>query len=475
MLVRSVSNFEQWRRVARPLLTAQLAPHTIEWRDARREAGSIPAEAAADPDPTLGESPHSRSPRISASLLRLLETVSMFRHDGRWELLYRLAWRSMVENPQLLDDAADPDVYNALSMERAVNRDVHKMHAFVRFREVIDAQGHESYFAWFEPQHEILRRGAQFFVGRFPNMDWTVATPDGAAAWTAKELRFIEPPAPAERPTSDDVESLWRTYYRNICNVARINPAAMQREMPRRYWRHLPETAEIEGLIRDGMPAFAGRQQESQSDGIPMTVAVKRGLPAPPATDESPQNCRRCDLWKHATQAVEGEGAAHARIMLVGEQPGDEEDLRGHPFVGPAGHVLDQAIAAAGLSRQQVFITNAVKHFKWEPRGKRRLHKKPGVGEINACNVWLEREIARVKPAAIVALGASALRALTGATLTIDGARQQELKHPTGAHILATYHPSAVLRAEGERAEELRGHLESDLRRAARLAAQGTH
>jgi uracil-DNA glycosylase family protein len=205
-----------------------------------------------------------------------------------------------------------------------------------------------------------------------------------------------------------------------------------------------------------------------------MTKADKRLPPSPAEAGEGPQTCRRCDLWKHATQAVEGEGASRAKIMLVGEQPGDEEDLRGHPFVGPAGKVLDQSMAAAGLNRRHVFITNVVKHFKWEPRGKRRLHKKPGTGEIKACTVWLEQEIAAVKPLVIVALGATALRALTGAALSIEGARQQELRHPGGAQILSTYHPSAILRAEGERGEELRTHLESDLRTAADIASRAS-
>jgi uracil-DNA glycosylase family protein len=188
-------------------------------------------------------------------------------------------------------------------------------------------------------------------------------------------------------------------------------------------------------------------------------------------TEESPQNCRRCDLWKHATQAVTGEGPKHASIMLVGEQPGDEEDLRGHPFVGPAGRVLDEAIEAAGLKRSDLFITNAVKHFKWEPRGKRRLHKRPGAGEIKACNIWLEQEILAVKPRVIVALGATALRALTRSSLTIEAARREEFPLEHDATGLATYHPSAILRAEGPRAQELRGMLVEDLRRAAKLSA----
>jgi uracil-DNA glycosylase family protein len=142
---------------------------------------------------------------------------------------------------------------------------------------------------------------------------------------------------------------------------------------------------------------------------------MKRAPGPPPTPGETLQNCRRCDLWKHATQAVGGEGPPRARIMLVGEQPGDEEDLRGHPFVGPAGGMLNDAIEAAGLARGALYITNAVKHFKWEPRGKRRLHKKPGVGEIKTCSVWLEREIDEIKPRVIVALGGTALRALTAA------------------------------------------------------------
>jgi DNA polymerase len=156
--------------------------------------------------------------------------------------------------------------------------------------------------------------------------------------------------------------------------------------------------------------------------------------------------------------------------MLVGEQPGDEEDIRGHPFVGPAGRLLDDIIGEVGLDRKSVYITNAVKHFKWEPRGKRRLHKKPGLREINACNVWLEQEIADIAPGAIVALGTTALRALTGATLTITAARGAELRHAGGARIIASYHPSAILRAEGERVRELRNALIDDLRRARKLA-----
>ena len=193
---------------------------------------------------------------------------------------------------------------------------------------------------------------------------------------------------------------------------------------------------------------------------------------SPPAPGEAPANCRRCDLWKRATQAVNGGGPRHAAIMLVGEQPGDEEDHRGHPFVGPAGRLLDEALEEAGLGRGSVYITNAVKHFKWEPRGERRLHKNPGLREINACSVWLEQEITEIAPGTIVALGSTALRALTGATLTIAVARGAELRHMRGARLIASYHPSAILRAEGEHARWLRKSLIADLRLADRLAGE---
>ena len=157
--------------------------------------------------------------------------------------------------------------------------------------------------------------------------------------------------------------------------------------------------------------------------------------------------------------------------MLVGEQPGDEEDLKGHPFVGPAGRILDEAITAAGMLRKNLFVTNAVKHFKWEPRGKRRLHKRRGAGEIKACHIWLEQELTAINPRVIVALGATALKALTHSPLSIDAARLQALSLKDGVPLIATYHPSAILRAEGARTEELKAILIADLRRAAQIAA----
>jgi uracil-DNA glycosylase family protein len=190
---------------------------------------------------------------------------------------------------------------------------------------------------------------------------------------------------------------------------------------------------------------------------------------------ENLDQCRRCELWEHATQGVPGEGPAGARLMLVGEQPGDEEDVQGRPFVGPAGRLLRKLLDEAGIPVESVFMTNAVKHFFFEPRGKRRIHKTPMQRHIAACHAWLEGELARERPAVIVTLGATALAAVYGAKISITDARTRTLENPHGTPIVATYHPSAALRAPDEAARaKLRATLIADLKRAARLAAKGS-
>ena len=182
---------------------------------------------------------------------------------------------------------------------------------------------------------------------------------------------------------------------------------------------------------------------------------------------ELEQACRRCDLFRHATQVVPGRGARRAPLMLVGEQPGDREDLAGEPFVGPAGRVLAEALEAAGIAADTVYATNAVKHFKFEPRGKRRLHRKPNAAQIEACNLWLQRELALVRPRSVVALGATAARALLGRSVTIGALRGQALAMG-GRELYVTIHPSWLLRMRdrAERARQFARFVE-ELRRAA--------
>jgi DNA polymerase len=167
---------------------------------------------------------------------------------------------------------------------------------------------------------------------------------------------------------------------------------------------------------------------------------------------QAAKDCRACDLWKHATQTVFGEGGPKAKIILIGEQPGDQEDVEGQPFVGPAGQLLDTALLEAGIDRKKVYVTNAVKHFKWEPRGKRRIHKKPNATEIAACRPWLDAEIAVLRPQIIVCLGATAAQDLLGRTFRVTERRGEFVKSELAPFVMATVHPSSILRAPDEKA-----------------------
>jgi len=204
------------------------------------------------------------------------------------------------------------------------------------------------------------------------------------------------------------------------------------------------------------------RRDTSAADHIPDRPTLK-------TVRTAARDCRACDLWKTGTQTVFGEGPGKAPLMLVGEQPGDQEDLSGHPFVGPAGKLLDKALADAGIDRSEVYVTNVVKHFKWEPRGKRRIHKKPRASEIAACRPWLDTEIALVRPRAIVCLGATAAQALLGAAFKVTAHRGTFIESPLAPLVLATVHPSSLLRApDAETRRREIGRFVDDLRLVAR-------
>jgi DNA polymerase len=206
---------------------------------------------------------------------------------------------------------------------------------------------------------------------------------------------------------------------------------------------------------------------KSAADFIPPRPTLK-------SAREASKGCRGCDLWKIGTQTVFGEGPAKAMVMFIGEQPGDAEDLSGHPFVGPAGKLLDRALVAAGIDRTSVYVTNAVKHFKWEPRGKRRIHKKPRASEIGACRPWLDTEIALVKPRVIVCLGATAAQALLGAQFRVTQHRGAFVASPLAPRVLGTVHPSSILRAPDDetRRREMDAFVD-DLRIVARALSSG--
>ena len=188
------------------------------------------------------------------------------------------------------------------------------------------------------------------------------------------------------------------------------------------------------------------------------------------AWGEAAARCRACDLWKNATQTVFGEGRRTAKVVFVGEQPGEKEDIAGKPFVGPAGRVLDEALLAAGIDRETVYLTNAVKHFKWRPAGKRRLHERPNRSEIAACRLWLDAEIGILKPKVLVCLGATAAQALIGPSFKVTQRRGKLIPSPLAPHVMATVHPSSILRAPDDLAREREMKLlVADLRAVARV------
>ncbi|QFS83532.1 Uracil DNA glycosylase superfamily protein [Roseivivax sp. THAF40] len=437
-----------WRAEARRLARAGIPPEAVLWR----RGGQAPDLFAGAPVVAEGT---ARDIRLSKIAIDGIESALYHTDPERFARAYRTVLRLSAGAVQW-GDRSDADVAKLLAQGKAIGRDVHKMHAFVRFREV-EAQGpRRAFAAWFEPEHPCLERGAPFFAKRFGDMDWVIATPDLTARFEDGKLRYEETEAP-ERPPEDATEDLWRTYYASIFNPARVMVKAMCAEMPKKYWKNLPEAELIPGLIEgaearvramaETMPVLEPDRRARALSDHAARVLAKPAPEGPVATlAEEVRGCTRCDLCHHATQAVPGQGPREARVMIVGEQPGDQEDLRGQPFVGPAGQVFDRAAGAAGLDRQAAFITNAVKHFKFQARGKRRIHQRPDAGEVEACRWWLDLERELVRPELIVAMGATAAEALTGEGRHLTRRRGRIETLTDGTPVLITWHPSYILR-----------------------------
>lgn len=416
----------------------------------------------------------------SRGFLDLLRDAVCHRAEDRFALLYEVLWRLKHGEPELLTWATDPTVAKLSLYVKAVRRDIHKMHAFVRFHAKQTADG-ELFVAWFEPDHSILQRATPFFADRFANMCWIIATPMGTASWDKETLSF-GPARPKPEYLEDTVlDGLWRTYYRTIFNPARLKKNAMLKEMPRRYWRNMPETAMIPDLIESAQKRVTAMDREAD---IPPRYADKAKPLIQPTImpkdslshlRKEAAHCIACPLYKNATQTVFGEGPARANIVLVGEQPGDQEDLAGKPFVGPAGQLLNQALEEAGIDRDTVYITNAVKHFKFEPRGKRRIHSKPNSAEVKICSQhWLARELHAIEPDLVVALGATAAQALAGKGIAVTKMRGRALEWADGRRGLITVHPSYLLRIPDRQSKDAEfAKFVHDLKLAARLQQQG--
>ncbi|MBT2185454.1 UdgX family uracil-DNA binding protein [Sphingobium nicotianae] len=443
-------DFEAWRGHARALLVAGIEPDRLVWLE--------PGAAEADLFRSPGTSPVSRSkrgfaqPKAPRDFLDLASQAILHRDPGRFDLLYGLLWR-LQGNGRLLEDKADPQVRRVDDLTRAVRRDMHKMRAFLRFREVRGDDGDSHYVAWFEPDHHILRASAAFFVDRFADMHWSILTPDGSLHWDKEMLREGPPAQRSDAPPGDPIEELWRSYYASIFNPARLKVGAMLKEMPRKYWKNMPETALIPALVagaqaREATMVEAGRDLFEEADAPDSLDAIAQAI----------QHCRRCPIGCNGTRAVAGEGPKKARLMIVGEQPGDVEEEQGRPFVGPAGQLLMAHLEAAGIDRKVTYVTNAVKHFKYLSRGKRRLHQTPTAKEIDICRWWIDNERRIVKPRLILALGASAARGLLHKTIRIQQERGRPMMLEDGGELWVTAHPSYLLRLrdEGRATEEKR-------------------
>ncbi len=471
------SDVEGFRSAVRHLLAKGVAPRDVSWYVATQAEADLFGPSASDPANTwtststsaaAAESPGTSTPhaiapiKVPAFFLPLCERTALHSDPGRFGLLYRLLWR-LAREPGLRHDPLDADRMQAEQLARAVRRDMHKMTAFVRFRPLAEPTNDEwgiTQVAWFEPVHHIVEATAPFFARRFAQMRWAILTPECSARWNGSALAFGPGARRQDAPPADADERLWLTYYQNIFNPARLKLKMMQKEMPRRYWKNLPEATLIHPLTAESAQRSGRMIEQGGGEAIKKRPAASIALRVEthPAQEANPhslaalaqatERCRACPIGQFATQAVNGEGPAHAPLMLVGEQPGDQEDLRGKPFVGPAGKLLDRAMAQLGWARDTLYLTNAVKHFKFEPRGKRRMHKTASQREAAACADWLEREIALVNPQAIIALGATAARSVMGYAVPVNAERGKWLARADGLKVLITLHPAALLRME---------------------------
>jgi probable DNA metabolism protein len=439
----AADDFDGWREAARDLAAAGVPAEAIAWQVACGGPDLFGSDAKPPAAPSFAV------PRTFADLA---QDVVCHSNPERFALLYAMLLR-IKSHRDSLEDKADPLVRRLQRLAKEVRRDIHKMHAFVRFR---DLDGR--FVAFFEPEHHIVRRAAGFFVNRFPNMRWSILTPEIGIHWDLEQLTEGAGATRADAPSGDPLEKIWRTCYSSIFNPARLKVGAMLKEMPKRYWRNMPETSIVGPLIASARARELEMIDRSAAKaGLNNALEVERQIvpggnlrASWEALLADARTCTRCDLYKCGTQTVFGEGPLDASIMLVGEQPGDQEDLEGRPFVGPAGQLLDAALEKAGIDRSSVYVTNAVKHFKFVQRGKRRIHNKPDAGEMEACRWWINQDGELIRPPVTVALGATAARSLLDKVVTISRVRGAPIRLADGGECWVTVHPSFLLRIPDE-------------------------
>lgn len=449
MIVASFDKtYAGWKEAARQFVAGGIAPEDILWT----ERSTLFALEAPRTEP--------RGIVVPREFLTLADLVCCHRSEAKWSTLYRVLYRMVNGERHLLAIESDPDVNLLYRMRKEVTHDMHRMKAFVRFRQVEDR-----YIAWHRPDHRIVEKMAPWFAERFANMRWSIFTPDASAHWDLKRLEFGPGSPASEAPSEDALEDLWRAYYASTFNPARVNEKLLRTHVPARHWATMPETVIVPELIADAKSRerqMRAMNTVSAADFIPPGATL-------PMLRQAVHACRGCDLYQRATQPVFGHGPADARIVLVGEQPGDQEDLAGLPFVGPSGQLLDKALEEAGLDRRELYVTGAVRHFRFEERGKRRIHKTASKSQIAACQPWLEAELALIRPKLVVCLGNTALLSVLGRATKVSELRGRTVSHRHAEAVTATVHPSFLLRVPEKQLEEY-GRFVDDLRFVRRLA-----
>lgn len=434
--------FKGWREAARVLLAHKIPPSDLEWQ---REGTSNSLLWGLEKFDWRTMPTIKTALNVSPRFLEMASAVSYHRDPEKWQLLYSLIYRMAYENPRLLDLRIDEQVSRFYAMEHQVRRDAHKAKAFVRFRKIENEDG-EVYVAWHEPEHPILPYVAPFFQDRFSLMDWTILTPEESVRWNRKELIWGPGVAQENGPQSDKLEDLWGCYYKSIFNPARVKVKAMKAEMPKKYWHSMPETKLIEELLFESdarVDAMIKATPRTALDYVPESRDLQ-DLKAAMGM------CEACDLCSKATQGVFGVGSPNSPLMLVGEQPGDMEDQLGVPFVGPAGEVLQEALNAAQIERETIYMTNSVKAFKFRREGKRRIHEKPTPKEVGTCKPWLMAEVSSVGPDIIVCLGLTAALAVLGQSVRLMDVKGKVLALGDKRKAIVTHHPAHILRIQDE-------------------------
>jgi len=437
----SETDLEGFRAICRTLVAGRVPPESVAWRVAAPGESHDRSDEAAGPDGMITKL------LVPPAFVELCRRAILHRDPARFALLYRLLWR--LQHDPRARQVEDDDWRLATVWADEVTRSIERMQSTLKFQ-TTPSSAHAGaplapswHVAWYEPEHHIVEPVAAFFAERFASMRWALLTPERCARWNGERLVYRDGASLDGDPTPAAVAALWlRAGATFDVEDAVVTSKSLQDPSRRR-----PRTAQA--VTEPNQPDPASERPVSLDD---LAQALDR--------------CRECPLGELATQGVPGEGPRRARLMFVGEQPGDQEDVKGRPFVGPAGQLLDRAFRELGWPRDKVYVTNAVKHFKFELRGKRRIHKTPAQQEMAACLHWLESEIDLVQPEALVALGATAARQLMGTAISVMRERGHWLKRRDGRRVLITLHPSALLRADPENRDAAYAAWLADLRAA---------